>query len=91
MVLNARAVDGYTDVLDFEATTLVEDLYKYGQGGTVPINPQPHAGRCSLNNMLAITFGTRTDTIDHPLVAQALWMSREFMYVKYSFSLLVYQ
>ena len=38
-----------------------------------------HAGRCSLNNMTTITFGMRTDCIHHPLVAQALKLSREFM------------
>ncbi|EAW06584.1 cytochrome P450 [Aspergillus clavatus NRRL 1] len=41
--------------------------------------PKPHAGRCSLNNMTTITFGFRTDSIEHPLVKQALKLSREFM------------
>ena len=59
----------------------MQDLYTYGKGGTIPINPQPHLGRNSLNNMLRIVFGTRTDTIDHPLVARALMISREFMFV----------
>ena len=77
--LNKPAVDGYTSVLDYEAVVLVQDLYRHGQAGGLAINPQPHAGRCSLNNMLTITFGTRTDTIDHPLVARALRLSREFM------------
>ncbi|KAF9456424.1 cytochrome P450 [Collybia nuda] len=77
--LNARAVDEYTDVLDFEATVLVQELYKYGKAGAAPINPQPHAGRCSLNNMLTIVFGIRTDSINHPLVGHALRLSREFM------------
>ncbi|KAG8533421.1 uncharacterized protein KY384_002204 [Bacidia gigantensis] len=40
---------------------------------------KPHAGRCSLNNMLTITFGMRTNSIEHPLVRQALQLSREFM------------
>jgi hypothetical protein len=40
---------------------------------------QPHAGRASLNNMLSIVFGFRTDSIYHPLVGQALRLSREFM------------
>lgn len=43
------------------------------------INPQRYAGRCSLNNMLSITFGFRTDSIDHPIVAEALRLSRAFM------------
>ncbi|KAG6856614.1 hypothetical protein H0H87_002569 [Tephrocybe sp. NHM501043] len=77
--LNARAVDDYTDVLDFEATVLVQELYRYGKAGKEPINPQPHAGRCSLNNMLTIVFGMRTLTIEDPLVGVALRLSREFM------------
>lgn len=74
-------MEGYTDVLDYEATVLVRDLYLYGKAGSTAINPQPHAGRCSLNNMLTIVFGIRTDTIDHPLVGRALRLSREFMFV----------
>jgi hypothetical protein len=43
------------------------------------INPQTYAGRCSLNNMLTITFGFRTSSIRHPMVEEALRLSREFM------------
>ncbi|KAF9443096.1 cytochrome P450 [Macrolepiota fuliginosa MF-IS2] len=77
--LNKAAVDSYSEVLDYEATVLVSNLYTYGKAGGVPVNPQPHAGQCSLNTMLTITFGIRTDTIDHPLAARALKLSREFM------------
>ncbi|KAG6867888.1 hypothetical protein C0993_009819 [Termitomyces sp. T159_Od127] len=77
--LNARAVDEYTPVLDYEASVLVRELYRYGKAGTTPINPQPHAGRCSLNNMLTIVFGIRTHAIEDPLVSTALKLSREFM------------
>ncbi|KAJ7615356.1 cytochrome P450 [Roridomyces roridus] len=79
--LNQRAVDGYTNILDSEATVLIKAMYQESRGGTVPINPQPHAGRASLNNMLSIVFGTRTGSIYHPLVGQALKISREFMNV----------
>ncbi|EJD04512.1 cytochrome P450 [Fomitiporia mediterranea MF3/22] len=74
--LNQRAVDDYSNVLDFEATVLLKELFRAGNN---PINPQPHAGRCSLNNMLTIVFGTRTETVNDPLVGQALRLSREFM------------
>ncbi|KAJ7648055.1 cytochrome P450 [Roridomyces roridus] len=79
--LNQRAVDGYTNILDSEATVLIKAMYQESRGGTVPINPQPHAGRASLNNMLSVVFGTRTGSIYHPLVGQALKISREFMNV----------
>ncbi|KAJ7339738.1 cytochrome P450 [Mycena albidolilacea] len=79
--LNQRAVDSYTPILDREATVLVKDMYRQSKAGTIPINPQPHAGRASLNNMLSIVFGFRTDSIYHPLLGQALRLSREFMNV----------
>ncbi|KAJ7651338.1 cytochrome P450 [Roridomyces roridus] len=79
--LNQRAVDSYTNTLDSEATVLIKAMYQESRGGTVPVNPQPHAGRASLNNMLSVVFGTRTSSIYHPLVGQALKISREFMNV----------
>jgi len=85
--LNKSAVASYTSVLDYETLVLVQDLYRYGKAGQLAINPQPHIGRCALNNMLTITFGTRTDNIAHPLVGQALRLSREFMLVLKLFSL----
>ena len=57
--LNPRAVDGYTEVLDYEATTLLKKLYARCNA---PINPQLHTGRCSLNNMLTIVYGTALTT-----------------------------
>ena len=77
--LNQKAVDTYSHVLDFEATEMLKCIYKTSKAGTVPVNPQSHAGRCSLNNMLKITFGLRTDSVDDPLVKEALRLSREFM------------
>ncbi|KAG7085967.1 hypothetical protein E1B28_003492 [Marasmius oreades] len=77
--LMSRAVDGYNHVLDYEATVLIKDILQHSNFGKSPVNPQPHAGRCSLNNMLTVAFGMRTDSIDHPLVAKALRLSREFM------------
>ncbi|KAH8112313.1 cytochrome P450 [Phellopilus nigrolimitatus] len=74
--LNQRAVDSYSQVLDYEATTLLKELYRAGNNA---INPQPHAGRCSLNNMLTIAFASRTESVQDPLVSQALKLSREFM------------
>lgn len=79
--LAPRAVDELTHIIDREATELVRELFVHGKAGMVPVNPQPHAGRSSLNNMLTIVFGMRTDTIDHPLVARSLKISREFMLV----------
>ncbi|THH14413.1 hypothetical protein EW146_g5914 [Bondarzewia mesenterica] len=38
--LHQRAVDGYTPVLDREATSMIKNLYIASQAGAVPINPQ---------------------------------------------------
>ena len=77
--LNQKAVDHYTHILDFEATDMLKCIYRASNVGTMPVNPQVHAGRCSLNNMLTITFGLRTESIYDPLVRDALRLSREFM------------
>jgi hypothetical protein len=58
---------------------MISNLHNDCVGGTADINPQVYAGRCSLNNMLTITFGFRADSIHHPMVGRALRLSREFM------------
>ncbi|ROV91045.1 hypothetical protein VMCG_09608 [Cytospora schulzeri] len=77
--LNQKAVDSYTPVLDREATDMMIALYEASNNGENLFNPQPFAGRCSLNNMLTIVFGMRTDSVEHPMVKTALRLSREFM------------
>ena len=79
--LDARILGDLGHVFDREATVLIQELYRHGKGGVVPINPQPHAGRYALNNMLTTAYGTRTDAIEDPLVEHALKLSREFMSV----------
>ena len=78
-ILNPRAIEEHSGVLDYEANILIRDLYQLSKGGVLPINPQPHAGRNSLNNMLTMVYGTRTESIDDPLVGKALALAREFM------------
>ena len=75
--LSQKAVHGYTHVLDFEATEMVRCMYDASKIG--PVNPQVHAGRCSLNNMLTVTFGARSESVNDPIVKEALRLSREFM------------
>lgn len=77
--LSQKAVDQYTPVLDREATDMMVALYEASGGGKNLVNPQPYAGRCSLNNMLTIVFGMRTSSVDHPMVSTALRLSRAFM------------
>ncbi|KAL1859820.1 hypothetical protein Daus18300_009410 [Diaporthe australafricana] len=77
--LSQKAVDQYTPVLDREATDMMVALYEASDGGKNLVNPQPYAGRCSLNNMLTIVFGMRTKSVNDPMVSTALRISREFM------------
>jgi hypothetical protein len=58
---------------------MISHLHNDCVGGTADINPQVYAGRCSLNNMLTITFGFRTDNIHHPMAGRAPSLSRESM------------
>ncbi|ORX93665.1 cytochrome P450 [Clohesyomyces aquaticus] len=79
MWLSHEAVDSYTSILDYEATDMIRALYKDCDNGRAHINPQTYAGRCSLNNMLTITFGFRANSIRDPIVKRSLRLSREFM------------
>jgi hypothetical protein len=77
--LGNKNISTYMPGLELEVTDMLKALLTRGDSGQTPINPQPHAGRTSLNNILTIAFGTRTDNIDHPLVGHWLKHSREFM------------
>ncbi|KAM5534714.1 hypothetical protein V8D89_011578 [Ganoderma adspersum] len=79
MFLTTRAVAGYMPGLEREAKEMIHDLYVRSKAGTVPINPQRFASRASLNNILTLTFGFRTESIDDKLVSDSLRLSREFM------------
>ncbi|KAF9728573.1 hypothetical protein PMIN06_009450 [Paraphaeosphaeria minitans] len=76
--LNRKAVESYTHALQFEATDMITDLYTDGADGLADIDPQAYVDRCSLNNMLAVTFGFRTDSIHHPMLGRVLRLSRKF-------------
>ena len=81
MFLTTKAVAGYVPGLEREVIEMCEQLYIRSEAGKLPINPQPLAGRTPLNNILTIAFGTRTETLEDPLVGHWLKHSREFMYV----------
>ena len=67
--LQQKAVSKFTAVFGREANDMVNCLLDASQGGTALVNPQPFAGRCSLNNMLSIAFGIRTAPVDDLLVS----------------------
>ncbi|THH00304.1 hypothetical protein EW026_g2196 [Hermanssonia centrifuga] len=88
--LSTKAVSNYVPGLELEVNEMIKQLYIQGKAGALPINPSPHAGRTSLNNILTIAFGTRTDSINHPLVAHWLMHSREFMYVNFQRQIVIF-
>ncbi len=79
MFLTQRAVATYTPGLEHEAKEMIRDLFVRSRAGILPVNPQRFASRASLNNILMLTFGFRTESLDDQLVSDSLRLSREFM------------
>ncbi|KAG6811122.1 hypothetical protein H0H92_008855 [Tricholoma furcatifolium] len=78
-LLTPKAIKGYSDVMDYEAHILIRSLFEETKQGKLPINPAHYCGRFALNNMLIISFSTRTDSTSNPLVEKALDLAMEFM------------
>jgi len=78
-LLTPKAIQGYASVLDYEAHILVRSMYYETKLGTSPINPAHFVGRYALNNMLTISFATRTDSTMDPLTERAMALATEFM------------
>ncbi|KAI0064977.1 cytochrome P450 [Artomyces pyxidatus] len=78
-LLTPKAIQGYAAEMDYEAHILIRSLFRESQMGSLPLNPAHIAGRYALNNMLSISFATRTDSTSDPLVERALALATEFM------------
>ncbi|KAG6902440.1 hypothetical protein C0995_016619 [Termitomyces sp. Mi166 len=78
-LLTPKALQGYLDVMDYEAHIFIRSLYEQSKGGLLPVNPAHYCGRFALNNMLIISFATRTGSTSVPLVEKALELAMEFM------------
>ncbi|KAF8521209.1 cytochrome P450 [Hysterangium stoloniferum] len=78
-LLTHKAISKYAHVLDYEAHIFIRSMFQESMAGLLPLNPTHYAGRYALNNMLTISFGTRTDTSSDPLVERALNLAMEFM------------
>ncbi|KAG6831335.1 hypothetical protein H0H92_011250 [Tricholoma furcatifolium] len=74
-VLTPKAMQGYTDIMDYEAHMFIRSLYDESKQGALPINPAHYTG----SNMLIIAFATRTDSSIDPLTEKALALAMEFM------------
>ncbi|KAI0284680.1 cytochrome P450 [Russula aff. rugulosa BPL654] len=78
-VLTPKAIQGYAPFFDHEARMLVRSLYYETEMGKKAIDPAHFVARYALNNMLTISFGSRTDSTHDPLVERALSLATEFM------------
>ncbi|KAJ3484381.1 hypothetical protein NLI96_g5681 [Meripilus lineatus] len=78
-LLAPKAVQGYAHLLDYENRIMLRSLFNETNQGTLPIDPAHYVGRFAFNNMLTLSFGTRTDTATDPLVEKAILMAMEFM------------
>ncbi|KAI0318335.1 cytochrome P450 [Amylostereum chailletii] len=84
--LTPKAVAGYTHILDYESHILARSLYYEGNKGSLPINPALYVARYSINNMLNLSFGTRTASTSDPLTDRAISLANEFMKLSGPFS-----
>ncbi|GJE98687.1 hypothetical protein PsYK624_149220 [Phanerochaete sordida] len=57
---------------------MLEKLYVKIQDGKIPQDLHPHFAHTSLNNLLTVLFGLRTETVDRPLVAHWLKPTQEY-------------
>ncbi|KXN88563.1 Phenylacetate 2-hydroxylase [Leucoagaricus sp. SymC.cos] len=78
-ILAPRVLEDYAATLEYEAHILIKSMYHDTQQGKMPVNPARYAGRYVLNNMLSITFGTRTGSVADPVIKRALPLGNEFM------------
>ncbi|KAJ8495369.1 hypothetical protein ONZ45_g12903 [Pleurotus djamor] len=78
-LLNSKAIRTYKDTIDYEAHIFLRSLYEVSKQGKIPIDPATYACRYALNNMLTLTFGSRTVTATDPLVQEAIRLGMEFM------------
>lgn len=78
-VLTPKAIQGYAPFFDYEAHILVRSMYFETKMGKKAIDPAHFVARYALNNMLTISFGSRTDSTLDPLVERALSLATEFM------------
>ncbi|KAH6976171.1 cytochrome P450 [Ilyonectria robusta] len=57
--LNRPSVATYVPHLEVETRDFVKELYTYGDGGRVPVDPMPMIQRLSLSLALTLNWGTR--------------------------------
>lgn len=59
-------------MLDVESRSLVNDMYRAGNGGTADVVPALYFKRMALNVAMMICYGSRFDDISDPLLLKVL-------------------
>ncbi|KAH9477254.1 Cytochrome P450 monooxygenase verL [Psilocybe cubensis] len=77
--LSPKSMEDHADIMDYEAHMLIKALYEQSERGTTPLSPAQASVRYALNNMLMLSFGMRTTSIEDPLIAKAMKLNMEFM------------
>lgn len=75
--LNKPAVQSYMPIIDLEATTSIQEMYRDSQQGQKDINPIPYFQRYALNTSLTLNYGIRIDgNIDNTLLQEIVTVER---------------
>ncbi|KAL5333648.1 cytochrome P450 [Aspergillus crustosus] len=65
--LNRPSVESYVSHLEAESKAFVAELYKYGKGGKVPVDPMAMIQRLSLSLALTLNWGVRVGSQEEEL------------------------
>ncbi|KAF7292084.1 Cytochrome P450 [Mycena indigotica] len=76
--LSERAVAGYSDAIESEVVTLLRSLYDESNACAKPVTPALSAVRFTLNNMLRVSFGQRTTSLEDALLHRIQRLVMEF-------------
>ena len=50
-MLNPKAIESFTSVMEYESHILIKSLYEQGKNGELPINPAHYTGRFALKSV----------------------------------------
>ncbi|EEA24822.1 hypothetical protein EYB25_004077 [Talaromyces marneffei] len=75
--LNKPAVQSYMPIIDLEATTSIQEMYRDSNKGQIDINPIPYFQRYALNTSLTLNYGIRIDgNVDNSLLQEIVAVER---------------
>lgn len=75
--LNRPSVDSYVQHLDVETKSFVEELLKYGSGGSTPVDPMAMIQRLSLSLALTLNWGVRVASQEEDLFDEITHVEEE--------------